>query len=104
MLRDHLLQYLYVFLIKRVEVDHFFITVIAKFSFNVVHISNATTHTSRKIPTCVAKHYHSSTSHVFTTMITHTFYDSIHTGVTNAKTFTCLTANKCFTGSGSIKS
>ena len=68
---------MHIFIIKRIQVNHFLIAIISKFSFHIIYISNTSTHTCCKISSGITQNNHSSTRHVFTTMITHTFYNHI---------------------------
>src|SRR5271170_919863 len=56
---------------------------------NVKNISNATRHTSSKVAASVTEDDDSTTGHVFATVIANSFYNSVCTGVSDSKSFSC---------------
>src|SRR5687767_937859 len=71
--------------------------------FCIKDVGDTTTHTRCKVTPGLSEYDHTATRHIFTSVITNTFYYRFHTGVTNAETLTGLTADKGFTCSGPVK-
>src|SRR5687767_3653722 len=71
--------------------------------FRVKDVSNTTTHSRSKVSSGFSENYHTSASHVFASVITHSFNYGCHSRITNAETFSRLTTNKGFTGCCSIE-
>ena len=79
------------------NMNHLFIDSCIKIIFHIQYISNSTAHTGCEVLTCFSDNNYASAGHILTSMITDTLNDCNCTGVSDCKTLSCHTVDKCFT-------
>ena len=83
--------------------NHLFIDSCIKIIFHIQYISNSTAHTGCEVLTCSAKDCYASACHIFTSVISYTFYNCCRTGITYCKTFSRHAIDEYFTAGCPVK-
>ena len=92
-----------IFIIHFFNGDHCFVKVLVKNVVHIKNISDTATHTCREVLSGFSENYHTATGHVLASMLTNTLNYCHCTGVTDCKTFTCNTVDKCSSACGTIE-
>jgi len=93
-----------IFIIHFFNGDHCFVKVLVKNVVHIKNISDTAAHTCREVLSGFSENYHTATGHVLASMLTNTLNYCHCTGITNCKTLTCNTVDKCSSAGCAIES
>ena len=83
--------------------NHGFVQVLVKNIIHIQYICDTAAHTCCKVLASLTKYDYAAACHIFTTMLSHAFYNCRCTGVTDCETLTCNTIDKCGTASCTVE-
>ena len=104
MFLNQFFQFLYiVFVGQFLGKYHFFIGSCIQIVVLIQHICDTAAHTCREVLACFSDNNYASAGHILTSVIADTLNDCNCTGVSDCKTLSCHTVDKCFSAGCTVK-
>ena len=105
MISNHLFQFFHIiFIFQLLDSYQFFIYFTVDITVFIQHVSYTTAHAGCKVLANLTDDSHTSSGHVFTSVIAHAFDNCGRSRVTNTETFTSQTVDISFSTGGTVES